>query len=140
MAIGPVEFIIIEFPGNKFNGDIVPALADLIDAGTVRIIDAVFITKDADGNVLYDEYDAGEEGDGFGFASLDGEVGLLSDDDVIAAAAALSPNSTAVMLVWEDLWATPFANAVRGAGGEIIVGGRLPHDEVQAAVDAFNAG
>jgi Family of unknown function (DUF6325) len=139
MAIGPVEYLIIEFPGNQFKGEIVPALADLIDSGTVRLIDAVFMTKDADGNVVWDEYDAGEEGDGFGFAALDGEAGLLNEDDVLLAAESLALNSTAVLLVWEDLWATPFAVAVRNAGGQIIDGARLPHDLVQAAVDSMTS-
>jgi hypothetical protein len=135
MAIGPVEYLIVEFPGNQFKGEIVPALADLIASDTIRLIDAVFISKDADGNVVWDEYDAGEEGDGFGFAALDGEAGLLNEEDVLLAAANLALNSTAVLLVWEDLWATPFALAVRNAGGQIIDGARLPHDLVQAAVD-----
>ena len=74
MAIGPVEYIIIEFPGNQFKGEIIPALVDLIDSKTIRIIDVVFITKDDLGNVLWDEFDAGENGDGFGFAALDGEA------------------------------------------------------------------
>lgn len=139
MAIGPVEYLIVEFPGNQFKGEIVPALADLIDSGTIRLIDAVFISKDAEGNVLWDEYDAGEEGDGFGFAALDGEAGLLNEDDVFLAAESLALNSTAVLLVWEDVWATPFAVAVRNAGGQIIDGARLPHDLVQAAVDSMNS-
>jgi hypothetical protein len=137
MTIGPVEYLIIEFPGNQFKGEIVPALADLIDSKTIRLIDVAFMTKDADGNVLWDEYDAGEDGDGFGFAALDGEAGLLSEEDVLIAAAALAPNSSAALLVWEDLWATPFAVAVRNAGGQIIDGARLPHELVQAAVDSL---
>jgi hypothetical protein len=137
MSIGPVEYIIIEFPGNQFKGEIIPALADLIESDTIHLIDVVIITKDTEGNVLYQEYDAGEEGDGFGFAALDGEAGLLSDDDVLLAADALALNSTAALLVWEDVWATPFAEAVRNAGGEIVAGARLPHDLVQAAVDSL---
>lgn len=139
MAIGPVEYLIVEFPGNQFKGEIVPALADLIDSGTIRLIDAVFISKDSDGNVVWDEYDAGEEGDGFGFAALDGEAGLLNEEDVVLAAEGLALNSTAVLLVWEDVWATPFAVAVRNAGGQIVDGARLPHELVQAAVDSMNS-
>ena len=137
MAIGPVEYIIIEFPGNQFKGEIIPALVDLIDSKTIRIIDVVFITKDELGNVLWDEFDAGENGDGFGFAALDGEAGLLNEEDVLLAAEALALNSSAALLVWEDLWATPFAEAVRNAGGQIVTGARLPHELVQAAVDSL---
>ena len=135
MAIGPVEFIIIQFPGNQFKGEIIPALSDLIESKTVRLIDVVFITKDDAGNIVWDEYDAGEEGDGFGFAHLDGEAGLLNEDDILTAAEVMDDNSTAVLLVWEDLWATPFAVAVRNAGGEIIVGGRIPHELAQLAAE-----
>lgn len=134
MTIGPVEYLIIEFPGNEFSGEIVPALADLIESQTVRLIDLVFITKDSDGDVVWGEYDAGEAGDGFGFAALDGESGLLNDEDILLAAEVLGPNSSAVLLVWEDLWATPFAAAVRNAKGRIITGGRIPHAAVLEAV------
>ena len=137
MAIGPVEYIIIQFPGNQFKGEIAPALADLIANKTVRIVDLVFILKDADGNVVWDEYDAGENGDGFGFAHLDGEAGLLNEDDILTAAEVMDPNSSAALLVWEDLWAVPFAQAVRNAGGELIAGGRIPHELAQLAADTL---
>lgn len=137
MAIGPVEYIIIQFPGNQFKGEIVPALADLIESKTVRIVDLVFIIKDEHGNVVWDEYDAGENGDGFGFAHLDGEAGLLNEDDILTAAEVMDPNSSAALLVWEDLWAVPFAQAVRNAGGELIAGGRIPHELAQLAADTL---
>ncbi len=137
MAIGPVEFIIIQFPGNQFKGEIIPALADLIESKTVRLIDVVFISKDTEGNIVWDEYDAGEEGDGFGFAHLDGVAGLLNEDDILTAAEVMDDNSTAALLVWEDLWALPFAEAVRNAGGELIVGGRIPHELAQLAADTM---
>lgn len=137
MTIGPVEYIIIQFPGNQFKGEIVPALADLIESKTVRIIDLVFILKDADGNVVWDEYDAGENGDGFGFAHLDGEAGLLNEDDILTAAEVMDPDSSAALLVWEDLWAAPFAAAIRNAGGELIAGGRIPHELAQLAADTL---
>jgi hypothetical protein len=137
MAIGPVEYIIIQFPGNQFKGEIAPALADLIANKTVRIVDLVFILKDENGNVVWDEYDAGENGDGFGFAHLDGEAGLLNEDDILTAAEVMDPNSSAALLVWEDLWAVPFAQAVRNAGGELIAGGRIPHELAQLAADTL---
>lgn len=137
MTIGPVEYIIIQFPGNQFKGEIAPALADLIESKTVRIIDLVFILKDELGNVVWDEYDAGENGDGFGFAHLDGEAGLLNEDDILTAAAVMDNNSSAALLVWEDLWAAPFAAAIRNAGGELIAGGRIPHELAQLAADTL---
>ena len=137
MTIGPVEYLIIQFPGNQFKGEIAPALADLIESKTVRIVDLVFILKDADGNVVWDEYDAGENGDGFGFAHLDGEAGLLNEDDILTAAEVMDPNSSAALLVWEDLWAAPFAAAIRNAGGELIAGGRIPHELAQLAADTL---
>jgi hypothetical protein len=137
MAIGPVEYIVIQFPGNQFKGEIIPALADLIDTKTIRLVDVAFISKDEGGNVVWDEYDAGEEGDGFGFAHLDGEAGLLNEEDVLKAAEVMDNNSTAALLVWEDLWAAKFAAAVRNAGGELIVGGRIPHELVLLAEETY---
>lgn len=134
MEMGPVEYVIIDFPENRFTGEIVPALAELIASRTIRLIDAVFISKDRDGVVLYEEYDAAEAGDGFGFADLDGEVGLFTEEDIAIAAGSLAANSSALLLVWEDLWALPFAGAVRRAGGEIVAGGRVPREAVLAAV------
>jgi hypothetical protein len=134
MTIGPVEYVLIGFPGNEFKGEIVPALADLIDAGTVRIIDLVFIKKDADGTVTTFEYDAldGE----VTFAELPGEAGhFVGEEDIAAAAEVLEPEFSAALLVWEDVWATPLAEAIRGAGGVIIGGERVPHEVVVAALE-----
>ena len=135
MTIGPVEYILVEFPENRFTGEIVPALAELIASRIVRLIDAVFITKDEAGIVLYEEYDAAEIGDGFGLAGLEGEVGLFNEEDIVIAAASLAPNSSALLLVWEDLWAAPLAGAIRRAGGQLLDGGRIPHSLVVAALE-----
>jgi hypothetical protein len=133
LQLGPVEYIIIEFPGNKFHGDIVPAIAKLIDNGTVRIIDLVFIMKDADGNVATFEYDQLDEL--APFASLQGEVGdLVNQEDIEYAAGALAPNTSAALLVWEDTWATELALAIRGAGGVVREGARIPPELIDAAL------
>src|SRR5512134_3377350 len=102
MGIGPVEYIVVGFPGNEFKGEIAPAIADLVGSGTIRVLDLVFITKDADGDFGAVEFD---ENDGLqAFASIDGEVGgVISNEDVEHAAEALEPNSSAALLVWEDL-------------------------------------
>ena len=138
MTIGPVEYVIIGFPGNQFKGEIAPALADLIASGMVRIIDLVFIKKDDDGTVTSFEYDALE--DSVTFTELDGEAGgLLSDDDIEFAAEMLAPNSSAALLVWEDVWATPLVEAIRNAGGVLIGGERIPHEIVVEALEGLPA-
>ena len=131
MTIGPVEYIIVGFPGNQFNGEIAPALADLIENDTIRILDLVFIAKDAEGDVLAFEFD---EHDGLGaFAELDGDIGgVIRNDDIAYAGAGLEPNYSAALLVWEDVWATPFAEALRKSGGVLIEGSRIPHEIAEA--------
>src|SRR4029077_3932797 len=132
MAIGPVEYIIVGFPGNKFNGQIIPELGKLVESGPIRILDLILITKDADGNVAAIDFEDHE--DVALFAALDGEVGgFISDEDIEYAAAALEPNSSAALLIWEDVWATPFVEALRNSGGVLIEGSRIPHDLIEAA-------
>jgi hypothetical protein len=128
-GLAPVEYIVIDFPGSRFDGSIVPALVDLVDKRTVRILDLVFVKKDDDGSVLSFEFDQLDElGD---FASLDGDAGdFLSDDDVLDLAEDIPVGSAALFIVWEDLWAADLGRAIRDAGGEVLVGGRLPHDVV----------
>ena len=133
MTIGPVEYIIVGFPGNKFSGEIAPELVALVESGTVRILDLIFIGKDADGSVVafeIDELDAVA-----GFDRLDGDVGgLISPADIEYAAAALEPNSSAALLIWEDVWATRFAEAVRSANGIVLEGARIPHELIAPAL------
>ena len=136
MSIGPVEYMVVVFPGNRFNGEIVPALADLVDAGTVRIIDLAVVSKDADGAVVALEIADLESEVGEALAEIGGTTGgLLNAEDLEAAGEELPPNSTAALLVWEDVWATRLADAIRTAGGEIIDLERIPRDIVQAAID-----
>ena len=136
MSIGPVEYVIIGFPDNKFTGQIAPALIKLVDDGLINIIDLTFICKDDDGNVAVIEYDAVEEL--AAFAGLDAEIGgILTDEDIEHAAISLDPGTSAALLIWEDAWAAPFAEAVRGANGIILEGARVPHEFVEAAVEAL---
>jgi hypothetical protein len=133
MPIGPVEYIIVGFPGNQFTGEIAPELGKLIDSGTIKVIDLVFITKDEDGNVASFEFDQRDEL--AAFAQLDGEVGgILSQEDIDYASDALEPNSSAALLIWEDTWAAPFVEALRNSGGVLIEGSRIPHELVEAAL------
>ncbi len=136
MGIGPVEYLVVGFPGNQFNGAIAPELAKLVDSGTIRILDLVFIMKDADGSVLAFEVD--EHQDLAVFAALDGEVGgFIGGEDIEHAAEGLEPNSSAALLIWEDVWATPFVEAMRNSGGVLIEGSRIPHDLVEEVLAAL---
>jgi hypothetical protein len=138
MTIGPVEYIIVGFPGNQFTGEIAPELGKLVENGTIRILDLVFITKDVDGNVAAVEFE--DHADVALFNALDGEVGgLIGEDDIDYAATELEPNSSAALLIWEDLWAAPFVEAMRNSGGVLIDGARIPHDLVEDAEAALAA-
>ncbi len=132
MGIGPVEYIIIGFPGGHFRAEIVPALAKLIENETVRIIDLVFVLKDDDGKVTTYEFDQLDEL--APFATLAGEVGgIVNAEDVEYAADSLEPGSSAVLIVWEDTWATEFSDAVRGAEGVMLEGARIPAQLIEEA-------
>jgi hypothetical protein len=135
-AIGPVEYMLIGFPDNQFTGGIAPALADLVDSGTVRIIDLVFIKKDGEGNVLSFEYDDLPETAAYG--DIDGEAdGFLDDEDILAAAEELDNNSSTLLIVWEDLWAAPLAAEILASGGQVISGRRIPHAVVTEILEAI---
>jgi hypothetical protein len=128
--------MVVAFPGNQFKGEIAPALKDLIDSGTIRVIDLAFVMKDAEGNVAGVELEDAGSKVFEAFHSLTIERGgLINDDDMMDIGEALDANSAAAILVWEDLWATRFAEAVRGAGGVLVDIQRIPHEIVQAAVD-----
>ena len=134
--IGPVDYLIVGFPGNKFRGEIAPALADLVDAGTIRIIDIAFVGKDENGDAIAFELTELDPDVQEGLANLGIEVqGLFNEDDLMDAAAGLEPNTSAALLVWENVWARDVAQAMRDAGGVPLAFERLPHDVVQAARD-----
>jgi hypothetical protein len=138
MAVGPVEYMIVAFPGNEFKGEILPELAKLMETNTVRLLDLLFITKDENGGVVAVELD--DEGDISAFSSVDGEIGgILSNEDISYAASALDPNSSAALLIWEDVWATPFAEACRRANGVIVQGARIPHEIVEEIMSGLPA-
>jgi hypothetical protein len=136
MSVGPIEYLIVAFPGNKFKGEIVPALAELVENGTIRILDLVFILKDEEGNVAAAELaDLDPEDEAAAMSDIsDVDAGLLNEDDIALAAESLEPNSSAGLLVFENVWATRFAEAVRNADGQLIANERIPYDIVQAAM------
>jgi hypothetical protein len=137
IELGPVDYLVIEFPGSKFKGEIAPALADLVDRKLVRVLDLLMITKSADGSIDAAEISDLEEAEIGGLRAHEAELAmLLSEDDVTAVAAAMDPGSTAGVLVYENLWAIPFANACRRAGGQLIASGRIPIQAILAAIEA----
>jgi uncharacterized protein DUF6325 len=137
MDVGPVEYMIVAFPENRFNGEIVPALDELVSSNTIRIIDIAFVIKDADGDI--EALEVADVDSRFGSAL--GKVlgnergGLLNEEDLMAAAEELEPNSSAALLVWEDVWATRLRDAIVNAGGELWDLERVPGDVVQAAIE-----
>jgi hypothetical protein len=135
--IGPVDYLIVAFPGNEFRGEIAPALGDLVEAGTIRIIDVAFVGKDSEGDIVAFELTDLDPEVQEGFEKAGVEVnGLFSEEDLIAAGEELDPNSSAALLVWENVWARDVAQKMRDAGGVVLDFERLPHEVVQAAREA----
>jgi hypothetical protein len=135
--LGPVDWIVVEFPGSRFNGEIAPALRDLVDRDLIRVLDLLVLKKDSDGTLEafeLSDLDPTEIGE---LRSYESQLAmLLSEDDVTAVAAAIEPGSAAAVLVWENTWAAPFASAVRHSGGQLVASGRIPIQALLAAVEA----
>ena len=139
-AMGPIDYLVVEFPGNRMTGEGLPLLVDLVDRGIIRILDLVFIRKDLDGSVSGVTL-ADLDGDGaLDLAVFEGaSSGLLGPDEIKDAGAVLEPGSSAGMLVYENRWAAPFAAALRRGGGQLVAGGRIPVQAALAALDAVDA-
>ncbi|MFF2510533.1 DUF6325 family protein [Streptomyces sp. NPDC058086] len=135
--MGPIDYIVVEFPGNRMTGEGLPLLVDLVDRGLIRILDLMFVRKDEDGSVVGLEI-ADLTGDGaLDLAVFEGaSSGLLGEDDIEEAASALEPGNSAGILVYENLWAAPFATALRRGGAQMVASGRIPVPAVLAALDA----
>ncbi len=136
MGVGPVDVVIIGFPGNKFSGRIAPALLDLVESGTVRVIDLLFVTKDAEG--VTTTIEIADLDPDLGPAFVDVTVtseGALGPEDAEEVAEDLPPNSSALLIAFENAWAAEFAEAVRAADGVLIDSIRIPHDVVVAALE-----
>ncbi|MEW2082434.1 DUF6325 family protein [Streptomyces sp. NPDC005283] len=136
--MGPVDYLVVEFPGNRMTGEGFPLLVDLVDRGIIRILDLVFVRKDSDGSVSALELkDFGDELDLTVFEGA--SSGLLGQDDLDEAGTALEPGSSAGILVYENLWAAPFARAMRRSGAQLVTGGRIPVQALLASLDAVEA-
>jgi uncharacterized membrane protein len=140
MSLGPIEMLVVKFPGNQFKGEIAPALAELVETGTIRVIDFVFIQKDADGSLTSVELaDLDPEAAGAFSSAVDDVSGTLSEDDIKELGGLLENNSSAGLMLFENVWATRFADAVRNASGEVILSERIPRaviEEVMAGSEA----
>jgi Family of unknown function (DUF6325) len=135
--MGPIDYIVVEFPGSRMTGEGLPLLVDLVDRGIIRILDLVFVKKELDGSVT-----------GVAIADLDHDgkldlavfegasSGLVGQDDIDEAGGVLEPGSSAGILVYENRWAAPFARALRRGGGQLVASGRIPVQAVLAALDA----
>lgn len=133
--MGPVDYVVIEFPGNRMTGEAFPLLVDLADRGIIRIIDLAFVRKEADGSVV--GLEARDLGDEIDLSVFEGaSSGVLDQGDLDEAAHALDPGNAAAVLVYENLWAAPLARALRRGGAQLVAGGRIPVQALLAALDA----
>jgi len=133
--MGPVDYLIVEFPGNRMTGEGFPLLVDLVERGIIRIIDLVFVRKDTDGSVTALELK--ETGDEIDLTVFEGaSSGLLDQSDLDDAGAALEPGNSAAILVYENVWAAPLARALRRSGAQLVANGRIPVQALLAALDA----
>jgi Family of unknown function (DUF6325) len=137
--MGPIDYVVLEWPEARPTGEVAPLLIDLVDRGIIRILDIAFMVKREDGNV--DTLELGElDGDDAGFGQFEGaSTGLIGQDDLEEAATALEPGAGAAVLIWENRWAAPVAVALRRSGGQLVASGRIPVQAMLAALDAVEA-
>jgi hypothetical protein len=135
--MGPVDYVVLEWPGKQPKGDVAPMILELVDRGIIRILDVALMVKGDDGSVA--AIDLGElNGDSAGFSEFQGaSSGLLTQADLEEAAQALEPGTSAAVLVWENRWAAPVAVAIRKSGGQLVASGRIEIQAILAALDAL---
>jgi uncharacterized membrane protein len=136
--MGPIDYVVVEWPGRQPNGEVAPHLIELVDRGLIRIIDLAFITKEEDGTVA--GLEIADLGDVTELAVFEGaSSGLIGEEDIAEAGNALEPGTSAALLIFENVWAAPFASAVRRSGGQLVASGRIPVQALLAALDAVEA-
>ena len=137
---GPIDYVVIEFPGNRMTGEGLPILVDLVDSGIIRILDLKFITRELDGSVTAVEI-ADFDGDGqLDLAVFEGaSSGLIGQDDIDEATSVIEPGNSAGIIIYENVWAGPFAAALRRGGAQLVASGRIPVQAILAALDASEA-
>ena len=134
--MGPIDYLVVEWPGRQPTGEAAPIVADLVERGIIRVLDLAFVTKDADGEVAGLEIsDLGEQVEELKLFE-GASSGLLGDEDVEEAAKALEPGTSAALLVFENRWAAPFASALRRSGAQLVASGRIPIQAILAALEA----
>jgi hypothetical protein len=138
--LGPIDYLVVEFPQNRMTGEGLPMLVDLVDRGVIRILDLIFVRKDADGTTRGVEISDLDIEDRMGLSVFQGSSsGILGQDEIDDVSAVLEPGSSAGVLVYENTWAAPFAAALRRGGGRLVATGRIPVQEILASLDAAEA-
>jgi hypothetical protein len=140
--LGPVDYLVVEFPAGRsnFSGEMAAALASLVESGTIRVLDLLVVNKADDGSVEAFEIDDLDQDQAGGLLGLETEIAeILAAEDVVHLAEAMENGSTAGVLVWENSWAAPFASAARRAGGQLVASGRIPIQAIAASIEAEDA-
>ena len=136
-AMGPISYLIVQFPGNKMTGEGFPILVDLVDRGLIRILDLVFVTRDTDGSVRAIEMSDLDHDGKLDLAVFEGaSSGLLDSSDLADAESVIDPGSSAAVLIFENRWATSLTQALRRGGAELVAAGYIPHEAIAASLDA----
>lgn len=138
--MGPIDYVVIEWPRQQPVGDAAPLILDAVERGIIRILDVALLAKDSDGTIATLDLGALNGGGAGGFADFEGaSTGLIGEDDLEDAAAVLEPGTSAAVLVWENRWAAPIATALRRSGGQLVASGRIPIQGILASLDAVEA-
>lgn len=138
--VGPIDYLVVEYPGSRPTGEALPYLVDLVDRGLIRILDLVFVRKDPDGSVAAVELANLVQDENPDLTVFEGaSSGLLGQDDVEEAGAVIGPGSTAAIVMYENLWAAPLAGALRRGGARLVAAGRIPAQDFLAALDSVEA-
>ena len=136
-AMGPISYLIVEFPGSKMTGEGFPILLDLVDRGVIRILDLRFVRRAMDGSIRAVELRDIDRDGQFDLAKFEGaSSGLLDDTDIADARSVIEPGSSAGILIFENRWATPFTQALRRGDAELVAAGYIPQDTIAASLDA----